>query len=94
MAADLPTVCSSLNRPALPSHHLHHHITQRPALQVAAELPVTAGAPDARSMAAAAAAAAVVREAAAAAVMEHLEGESGESVCPCCVMIVLLIFSL
>ncbi|KAL4423518.1 hypothetical protein ABPG77_003651 [Micractinium sp. CCAP 211/92] len=45
---------------------------------VAAELPVTAGASDARTMAAAAAAAAVVREAAAAAVAEHLEGESAE----------------
>lgn len=49
----------------------------QPGLQVAAELPVTAGASDARTMAAAAAAAAVVREAAAAAVAEHLEGESG-----------------
>ncbi len=38
---------------------------------------MTAGASDARTMAAAAAAAAVVREAAAAAVAEHLEGESG-----------------
>ena len=48
---------------------------------------MTAGAPDARSMAAAAAAAAVVREAAAAAVFDHLEGESGEwlALASCCV---------
>ncbi|PRW58330.1 LETM1 and EF-hand domain-containing mitochondrial [Chlorella sorokiniana] len=45
---------------------------------IAAELPVTAGASDARTMAAAAAAAAVVREAAAAVVAEHLEGQSEE----------------
>ena len=43
---------------------------------------MTAGAPDARSMAAAAAAAAVVREAAAAAVFDHLEGESGQWFAP------------
>lgn len=46
-------------------------------VQIAAEMPVTAGASDARTMAAAAAAAAVVREAAAAVVAEHLEGQSG-----------------
>lgn len=46
--------------------------------QVIAEMPVTVGATDARSMAAAAAAAAVVREAAASVISEHLEGESGK----------------
>lgn len=55
----------------------HASLAATPGLQVAAEMPVTAGASDARTMAAAAAAAAVVREAAAAAVAEHLEGESG-----------------
>lgn len=73
--------CVSQGRRSVPARALarpdNDSLSCKPCLQVAAELPVTAGAPDARTMAAAAAAAAVVREAAAAAVAEHLEGESG-----------------
>ena len=77
-ADSLPASCMHAMVPRCP--HLsdtYCRIRATSDSQIAAEMPVTAGASDARSMAAAAAAAAVVREAAAAVVAEHLEGQSG-----------------